>query len=269
MLENVIVADESIDKLTIDAEIESLVAKLFERWRWTRTVRGAFRELRDDLRDIKENDPTATNPFVYSYQQIESSYSAFLGSLSNPGTTNKCRADSFDNHNQAFKHSLLFSEDVFRVLGSAQKLVQHDDTDWEHWKIMGAMMLRFPEEMERWTARKPLSFELLEEEGRFEIWQIVRMYMNHLVGPNDGLSLFDFWTRPPHDVLGSKIWQERQESYQRSQIGLEKLLRELYLKEDGSSSDEQIEYEDEQSAGEWEVFSSFILNPNQYSIDRT
>jgi len=230
LLENVARADDSIANRVNEPGNPSAITKLFERWGWAVSVGGAFADLEQDLSDAKEKETSTSNPspdFVPSPRQRENCYHAFLGTLSYPQLTNKCRADNFDKENESFRESLLLSRDIFRFLRSAPQHVRMSDSDSEHWKIMGAMMLRFPDEMERWTANRRLSFELLASEARFEIWQVVRMYLNHLVGPSAGKSLLGMWGTPPHMSLQLKIWEEKQAEYKRSQAGLNRLLQEI------------------------------------------
>ena len=231
LLENVARADDSIANHVNDPGNPSAITKLFERWGWAVSVRGAFPSLEQDLSDVKEKETSTSNPsadWVPSVQQRENCYRAFLGTLSNPQLTNKCRADSFDKQNESLRECLFLSEDIFQFLRSAPQHVRMSDSDSEHWKIMGAMMLRFPEEMERWTADRPLSFELIANEARFEIWQVVRLYLNHLVGPFAGKSLLDMWSTPPHVSLELKIWEEKQAEYERSQAGLNRMLQAIW-----------------------------------------
>jgi len=231
LLENVAREDDSIADHVNHPDNPSAITKLFERWGWAELVRGALPGLEGDLSDAKENETSTSNPssdFVPSLRQRKICYHAFLGSLSNPELTNKCRADNFDKENESFRDRLLLSQDIFQFLRSAPQHVRMSDSDSEHWKIMGAMMLRFPEEMERWTANRSLSFELLAEESRFEIWQVARMYLNHLVGPVAGKSLLGMWSTPPHVSLELKIWEEKRAEYKKSQVGgLNRLLQAI------------------------------------------
>jgi hypothetical protein len=160
------------------------------------------------------------------------------------------------------------------------------DSDSEHWKIMGAMMLRFPEEMERWTADRRLSFELLAaNEARFEIWQVARLYLNHLVGPFAGKSLLDIWSTPPHVSLELKIWEEKQAEYERSQTGLSRLLQEILglessefdgdensLDDSTGSVDERgdkIYIEDDEvfRSGDLALIKTYRTEPTRYSME--
>ena len=253
-MENVVRTDESIAQFVDNPSTASAITKLFERWGWAESVRRSFLDLEQDLADVQERDSSTANSsyaLVPSRKQRENCYHAFLGTLSYPHMSNKCRADSFDDYNEPFKNALLFSQDVSQFLKSAPQLVRISDMDSEHWKIMGAMTLRFPEEMERWTADRELPFELLERDGRFEIWQIVRLYINSLIGPYDGPSLLDMWTTPPHDSLGHKIWEEKQQEHKRVQTGLKRLLQQIRefkpteIEGDADSLDDSTENEDE------------------------
>lgn len=247
LIENVAKRDKSLANFINDPRNALAVTKLFERWETAVSVRGAIDDLEDGLSDANS---------VPSLQRREICYHAFLGILGLPQESNQCRADIFDKNNQPFKESLLLAQDISLFLKLARRLIRIDDTDAGHWKIIGAMILKFPEEMERWTFDIPLPFEFLQKPGgRFEIWQVVRMYVTYLVDPYAGRSLLDLWTTSPHNSLGVKIWEEKQEEHERSQKGWEKLLEQvldLEPREEGdeSSLDDLIEIgeEDEDEA---------------------
>lgn len=239
LLEAVVSADPSIEEFIHESGDPAVLAHLFRQWQPARSVQRAFLDLEDDMTDDKKREMCklrSPSDLVPSIVTREAAYRAFLQNLGQ-GHSSEGRAKIFDERNQLFKMRLMEAADVPRFLKMASKNIRITDSDLEYWKLMQAMTLRFPSEMGRWVANVSLPFDFAMDEG-FEIWKVVRMYVNHLMGAKDGVTLFDLWTPPSHDALGERIWEEKREEYKRSVKGVQNLLERIREPDHGADDRE-------------------------------
>ena len=242
LLETIAVVDPPIRDFIHDLRNDGAATRFLPQWAAARSVQDAILNLRQDLFDAIKEERSAPEPrsgLVPSVQRREACYRVFLETLSESRRhSNQGRATTFDEYNHLFRNRLMAAEDLSRYLKLAHRNVRIKDDDLQYWKIVGAMTLRFPAEMERWTTNVPLPFGFERRPGMFQIWQVVRMYINHLMDGNNGLSLFDLWSSPLHSTLGQRIWEEKREEYKRSRNGLERLVRRIQEIEPGSDDDD-------------------------------
>jgi hypothetical protein len=240
LLENVEETDATIADFIDNSRNATAITELFEAWGPAKSVREELEGLEEDLSELEDVDK-GTQQLVSSSMRRERCYSAFVGSLSYPNRLNKCRAKSFDENNQMFKEKLLDTLNIPQFVQAARRNVRMNSADEGYWKVIGAMMLRFPEEMKRWISGTPLSFDLLPSRYRFEIWQVTRMYLIHLTNPYAGGILLSLWTSEPHKSLESKIWEEKRSEVKKRVDNLMRLFEDSKVTREEQSSDEPLE----------------------------
>src|SRR5579859_4983495 len=237
LLDHIKETDKAIAQLIDDPGNPGAIAELFEAWGSAKSVRAKLSGLGEDLLEPEEGDLDSGLGFRPSPRRRERCYQAFLGALGNPSGLNNCRADNFDENNATFKETLLRTLDIQEFIKAADHNVDVNKADDGYWKVMGAMMLRFPVEMKRWISGMRLSFELFPNRDGFEIWQVTRMYFNtfiHLTNLRPGPELLDIWGFQSDKSL--RIWEEKQSNNRRQVKNLMRLLDVLKLNEHGSNS---------------------------------
>lgn len=239
LLDNIKEADKAIAGLIDDPRNRGAIAELFEAWGSAKSVREKLSELEEDLLEPEEpveGGLVSDSGFLPSPRRRERCYQAFLGALGTPKSLNKCRAENFDENNVTFKEMLLHTLDIKQFIKATHHNVKINPVDNAYWKLLGAMMLRFPLEMKRWISGMPLSFELFPERDGFEIWQITRMYFTHLTNPDAGPLLLAIWAFQPNKSLERRIWEEKRSEASRTRNNLMRLFDHLKLNEHGTNA---------------------------------
>lgn len=244
LLDNIEGADQVIAELIEDPLNPGAIAELFEAWGPAKSVREKLSGLEEDLLEPEEptEDALDSSPsFVPSPKRRERCYQAFLGALGTPRGLNRCRAENFDENNGMFKGILVHTLDIQQFMKAAYRAVEINTVDNRYWKVMGAMLLRFPVEMKRWISGMPLSFELFPNRDEFEIWQVTRMYFTHLTNPNAGPLLLSVFEQ--NQSLESSIWEEKRSDTRRRINNLMRLFDDLKLNDHGSNTSAESAYE--------------------------
>ena len=223
LLKNIATSDESINVFLDSLENVSRIPKLFDRWATAHRVRQKLEELAEDILDADKALSLAQTSPTSSLQLRERCFQAFLTNIGTPYELNKPYADDFERKNGEFKNTFMHTSNLSQFLQMAPMHVTMDNEDAQYWKVIAAMMLRFPEEMERWVSGMRLPFDLFSP-GPYEIWKITRLYLNHLTGPNTAKLLPQLCMMEPYRSLATRLWQEKRESYKASLDRLLKLL---------------------------------------------
>ena len=181
-------------------ELRVVIGRVFDRWQPVRAVKKGLKTLVQELsRSPAQN---------FSLQLRESAYRSFFKSLETPWNSNKCRSQVAEFQNSNFRHDLLYTSDVLHFLQSVD--VRIDEKEWNIWKILTAMMKRYPDDMHRWLFEVPGRLFYTEyQEAGFEVLNVVRMYLLRLVRPQSRVQLLQLCERDKN--LGTRFWSRYQE----------------------------------------------------------
>lgn len=212
LLTRVAVADVQLQSILASLEdseeLQKLVRTVVHRWEPVMAVKRELHYLAKDLEWLRKTDPDSPAPRELSLLQRETLYNAFFRKLRAPWDSNRCRSQVAEAQNPWVKHSLLHSSNVLHLLQSMNIVMNKGD--WSSWKVLFAMMKRFPSELYRWLFQVPRRSHYVDyEDTGFDLLNIVRMYFLQLVRPQRGHTLLEI-CKTQND-LGARFWSRFQE----------------------------------------------------------
>lgn len=270
LLDSVLASDCLINEAILASPNEEAIAVLFHKWKPAETTRGGLLDLADEISraEAEEAESEVRGQLTPSVEARERCYRAFIGILDSPSYSNEGRGMSADKHNETFRTHFLQAVDISNLLKLPSELVTANFVeDRRHWEVLAAMTTRFPGEMELWTSGMQLTGESLPLRSGFEIWQVTRMYLTHLLKPDIGSLLLNLLQRRPYQDLGERLWEEKKKENQRAKQGWEIFIAEREALRKGAEGEESVQNSERETNEDVEIYRTFdVRYPFQFVL---